>query len=73
MKELNPCKICGSEKYRIIAYGPDITYRVSCCDCSYCTIEKNTRQEAIDIWNTTLPNWWVNRNKRKKKSQDNQI
>lgn len=66
---MKPCKICGSNRYRIIAYGhaftSDTTYRVSCVDCSYCTNEKETCQEAIDIWNTPLPNW-VNPNKRKK-------
>ena len=53
--ELKPCKKCGHLHGRRINYGHafsnKITYRITCPQCSYCTKEKDTLQEAIDAWN----------------------
>lgn len=49
------CKKCGWNKPRLIVYGHfnsvKDTYRISCPICSYCTKEKQTREEAINAWN----------------------
>lgn len=53
--ELKSCKKCGYPHGRCINYGHafsnKITYRISCPQCSYCTKEKDTLQEAVDAWN----------------------
>lgn len=55
MSELKPCKKCGYTRGRLIPYGhfqsSQITYRVSCPKCSYCTKEKKSREEAVEAWN----------------------
>lgn len=52
---LMPCKKCGYNHSRIIPYGHfqsnQITYRISCPKCSYCTKEKATVEEAAEAWN----------------------
>lgn len=53
--ELLPCKKCGYAPGRRITYGHFFgrksTYRISCPSCSYCTKEKQTKQEAEEAWN----------------------
>ena len=52
---LMTCKKCGYNHGNIIPYGHfrsnQITYRISCPICSYCTKEKATVEEAIGAWN----------------------
>jgi hypothetical protein len=53
--KLMPCKKCSYSRGRIIPYGhfqsDEITYRIACPRCSYCTKEKNTKDMAIEAWN----------------------
>ncbi len=54
--ELKPCKKCGYLHGRRInyyghAFSNKKTYRITCPQCSYCTKEKDSLQEAIDAWN----------------------
>ena len=54
--KLMPCKKCGYLYGRRIKYGhafsSKTTYRITCPSCSYCTKEKDTLREAIDVWNS---------------------
>lgn len=54
MIKLLPCKKCN-HRGRVIRYGhcgsTNITYRISCPNCSYCTKEKDTEIEARFAWN----------------------
>lgn len=60
MAELKPCKKCGYGHGRVITYGhfrsAQNTYRVSCPQCSYCTKEKQSREEAVEAWNRRTDN-----------------
>lgn len=55
MSEYYCCKKCGWNRPRLIVYGhfntPENTYRITCPKCSYCTKEKQTKEEAINAWN----------------------
>ena len=55
MSEYYCCKKCGWNRPRLIVYGhvytPENTYRITCPRCSYCTKEKQTKEEAINAWN----------------------
>ena len=55
MSEYYCCKKCGWNRPRLIVYGhfntPENTYRITCPKCSYCTKEKQTKEEAITAWN----------------------
>ena len=52
MNEYYCCKKCGWNRPRLIVYGhfntPKDTYRITCPRCSYCTKEKQTKEEAIN-------------------------
>lgn len=59
--ELKPCPFCGGEAY-IKSYlpcdgymGESTRYRVGCDSCGV-TVEKCTKEHAIDTWNTRTPN-----------------
>ena len=55
MSEYYCCKKCGWNRPRLIVYGhfnsTADTYRITCPRCSYCTKEKQTKEEAINAWN----------------------
>ena len=57
-KVINPCKRCGYDRPRLITYGHidanRYTYRITCPNCSYCTKEKDTAEQAINAWNRPL-------------------
>lgn len=57
-KVINPCKRCGYDRPRRITYGHiDVNrraYRITCPNCSYCTKEKGTVEQAVDAWNRPL-------------------
>lgn len=59
-EQLKPCKRCGDPRGRWIPYGHfqsnQITYRISCPMCSYCTKEKKSRADAVEAWNRRCDN-----------------